>query len=207
MLNKMLKVVLLVSLSLIYVSCSTDSRSLIEGRVVDKLTDTALNSGSSKNDSGSTVSGRGGRSKGSYSGGATGDEHYIDDDIIFVSKEPFKGSGWIYVQPAREVEAPTAKTKNEGKFMIVHNGDEMWTKNFWKTRIAKEKEIKIGAIVVAFNRQAEEGIYVAPDDKESAINESWFMAKVTDLSNKYRGYVVVSGGYKVSMENMRVVVK
>jgi hypothetical protein len=32
------------------------------------------------------------------------------------------------------------------------------------------------------------------------------MAKVTDLSDMYRGHVTVSGNYKISLNNLRVLV-
>jgi hypothetical protein len=35
---------------------------------------------------------------------------------------------------------------------------------------------------------------------------NWFMAKITDISDLYKGYVTVSGGYKVNPKNLRVLV-
>lgn len=210
MIGKIIKAMLLTIACTAFVSCSTDSRSLIEGRMVDSLTDAALNSSKSDNKSSgkeaSSTSGKKSKSKSSYSGEATGDEHYIDDDIVFVSKNAFKGSGWMYVKAAKEVIPPSSKTKNEGQYMIIDNGDEIWTKNHWKTRIASEKELKLGLVIIAFDDN-DGGVYVAPENKSDAINDSWFMAKITDMSDKYRGYVTVSGGYKVSLENIRVATK
>jgi hypothetical protein len=204
MIGKIIKAMLLTIACTAFVSCSTDSRSLIEGRMVDSLTDAALNSSKTTNDnSGSETSGKKSKSKSKYSGEATGDEHYIDDDIVFVSEKPFKGSGWMYVKAAKEVTPPSSKTKNEGQYMIIDNGDEIWTQNHWKTRIASEKELKLGLVIIAFD-DSDGGVYVAPESKDKAINDSWFMAKITDMSDKYRGYVTVSGGYKVSLENIRV---
>jgi hypothetical protein len=33
------------------------------------------------------------------------------------------------------------------------------------------------------------------------------MAKITDMSDRHKGYVTVSGGYKISLENIRIAVK
>ena len=207
MIGKMLKAVIMMLACVAFVSCSSDSRSLIEGRMVDSLTDQALNSTKSNTEnSGSTTSGNKTKSKGKYSGEATGDEHYIDADVIFVSKDQFKGSGWMYVKAAKEITPPSSKTKDEGQYMIIENGDELWTKNHWKTRIASEKELKIGLVGIAFDDN-EDGVYIAPGNKADAIHDNWFMAKITDMSDKYRGYVTVSGGYKVSLENIRVTTK
>lgn len=204
MISKMIKAVILMLACTAFVSCSTDSRSMLESHAVNSLTDAALNSSKTSNgNSGSETSGKKSKSKSKYSGEATGDEHYIDDDIVFVSEKPFKGSGWMYVKAAKEVTPPSSKTKNEGQYMVIDNGDEIWTQNHWKTRIASEKELKLGLVIIAFN-DSEDGVYVAPESKDKAINDDWFMAKITDMSDKYRGYVTVSGGYKVSLENIRV---
>jgi len=90
--------------------------------------------------------------------------------------------------------------------MIISDGSQIWTKYFWKTRIAAEKEIKIGLVIIAFER-GEDGVYKAPEDKSQALANNWFMAKITDISDKHKGYVTVSGGYKINLDNMRVSVK
>jgi hypothetical protein len=187
------------------ISCGTDTRSLIEGKVVDGLADKAFNSSSNDSDNKTSDSGNK-KSQKKFSGSSTGDGHYIDSDIIFISKEPFKGSGWIYVKTAKTVTPASAKTKNEGLYMTTSDGDEIWTKYFWKTRIASEKELKTGLIVIAFER-SEDDVYVSPENKSQAISDNWFMAKITDMSDRHKGYVTVSGGYKISLENIRIAVK
>jgi len=206
--EKLIKIFFLTIICTALASCGTDTRSLIEGTMTDTIKNQAFNSSkSNNNDSGNEASDN--KSKGSkskYSGGSTGDDHYIDSDVMFVSKEPFKGSGWIYVQTAKVVTPPSSKTKNEGLYMIISNGEEIWTKYFWKTRIASEKELKIGLVVIAFER-GDDGVYYSPEDKSQALSYNWFMAKITDLSDKHKGYVTVSGGYKINLENMRVAAK
>jgi len=210
MIVKMIKASLLMIACAAFVSCGSDTKSLIQGRMVDSLTDKAINSATSKNeDSGSEASsskGKSSKSKNKYSGSATGDEHFIDADVVFISKDPFKGSGWIYVQTAKVVTPPSSNTKNEGEYMIISSGEQIWTKNSWKTRIAREKELKIGLVVIAFENN-QDGVYSVPENKADALSHNWFMAKITDMSDKYRGYVTVSGGYHISLENMRVSVK
>lgn len=207
MIEKLIKIFFLTIICTAFISCGTDTRSLIEGTMTDTIKNQALNSSNSNNNSGneaSDIKGKGSKSK--YSGGSTGDDHYIDTDVIFVSKEQFKGSGWIYVKAAKVITPPSSKTKNEGQYMIISDGEEIWTKYFWKTRIASEKELKIGLVVIAFER-ADDGVYYAPEDKSEALSDNWFMAKITDLSDKHKGYVTVSGGYKINLENMRIAVK
>ena len=133
------------------------------------------------------------------------DEHYIGTDKYFVANEKLK-SPWMYVNLATMKTPASAKTKKQAEFMLVRDGVEMWTEFYWKTRILTEKEIKTGVVVIAF--EASDGdVYRAPESKDEAIQNNWFMAKITDVSDLYKGYVTVSGGYKVKVNNMRAITK
>jgi len=146
--------------------------------------------------------------KGYDAPGADGsDAHYIQPDDYFVDKDAFVGKTWMYVRLAKVVTAPTAATKYEGQFMQVHDGKEIWTKNYWKTRIATRADIKLGAVVIMFEGNSRDNVYQAPANKKEARNEAWFMAKITDTSDMYKGYVMVSGGYRVAVDNLRVAIK
>ncbi len=136
---------------------------------------------------------------------AEDDDHYINSDYYFITKENFK-QGWIYVTIATLKTAATAQTKGEAEFITVRDGEEIWTKYYYKTRIAAKEELKIGlqVIVLEFN---ENDVNRAPASKDEALGNNWFMAKITDVSDMFKGYVTVSGGYKVSLDNMRVIVK
>ncbi len=90
---------------------------------------------------------------------------------------------------------------------LVGSGKEIWTKYYWKSRIAAKGEIKIGKTIIAFNDNREDDIYYAPENKEGARTDSWFMAKITDTTDMYKGYVMVSGGYKVAIDNIRIPLK
>lgn len=215
MIGKAVKTLILLIACVAFVSCSESDRGVLKGRAFDTLTDKAFNSAtdtsssksSNKGSSGSSIEGKGAKSKGKYSGRETGDEHYIDDDVIFVSESPFNGSGYMLISPSKVITAPSSDTKNEGQYMIIESGKEIWTKNSWKTRIASESELKVGVIVIFFDRR-EDGVCQPPEDKEQAQRDNgWYMAKITDLSNKYRGYITLSGGWKVAMEDFRIIVK
>jgi hypothetical protein len=133
------------------------------------------------------------------------DDHYIGSDKYFVGTEKLK-SAWMYVSLATMKTPATAQTKNEAEFLMIRDGSEIWTKFYWKTRILNEKEIKTGLEVIAF--EAGDGdVYRAPESKDEAMNNNWFMAKITDVSDLFKGYVTVSGGYKVKVNNLRVVTK
>lgn len=134
------------------------------------------------------------------------DDHYIDDEHYFISKEKLAGA-WMNVTLSTMKTPASIETKNEAEFLTVADGEEIWTKFFWKTRILQKNEIKKGLEVIAFEGRNDDGVYCMPENKDEALNGSWFMAKITDLSDMYKGYVTVSGGYKVKLDNMRVAVK
>ncbi|GAB4221120.1 MAG TPA: hypothetical protein PL059_02295 [Spirochaetota bacterium] len=137
---------------------------------------------------------------------ALDDAHFIQDDDYFVSNQPYK-QGWIYVDLAKMIQPAKPETKNEAQFMTVREGKELWTKYFFQSRIAAIGECKVGTIVICFNDNEKDEVYHAPEDKDSARNGSWFMARITDMSDLYKGYVTVSGGYKVNKENIRIILK
>lgn len=136
---------------------------------------------------------------------AEDDDHYINSDHYFITKQKLT-QGWIYVTLATLKTAATPQTKNEAEFITVRDGEEIWTRYYYKTRIAEQKEIKIGLEVIACEIGDGE-VYRMPENKDEALQSGWFMAKVTDVSDLFKGYVTVSGGYKIKLDNMRVVVK
>ncbi len=61
--------------------------------------------------------------------------------------------------------------------------------------------------VIAFNDNNQDGVHKAPRKKDSARGGGWFCAKITDMSDTYRGNVTASGNCKVSLKNLRVIVR
>ena len=136
-------------------------------------------------------------------GASAGDMHFIQADDWFYSDRDFE-SGWIRVELAKMLQAPAPETKNEGKFMDVKDGKEVWTSHYWQTRIAEPSDIKMGAVMIIFD-YGKADRYVRPENQEYARTHDWFMAKITDTSTLYQNYVMVSGGYKVNTDNLRVI--
>lgn len=133
------------------------------------------------------------------------DDHYIASDYYFITKEK-PAQGYVYVTLATMKTPATAQTKDQAEFIEISSGNEVWTKYYYKTRILAKNEIKIGVLVISCN-VSDEDAYRAPDNKDEALNSGWFMAKITDVSDMFKGYVTVSGGYKIRLNNMRVAVK
>lgn len=135
---------------------------------------------------------------------ATEDAHFIQSDDYFISDKPLGDNAWIHIYLAKLVNSNSPK--GDAQFMRVGDGKKIWTKNFYTTRIANKNELKLGMKVTMLDA-SEDDIYHAPKTKEEARKGSWFMAVITDMSDLYKDYVTVSGGYKVSLNAIRVLIK
>jgi hypothetical protein len=138
---------------------------------------------------------------------ANDDDHFIQNDDYFTQKHALDNNAWMYVELAKMVTPPSAETKREGEFMKLKDGQNYWTKYYWKTRIASKNELKLGMHVIAFNDNHRDDLYRAPEKKSAARGGTWFYAKITDMSDMFRGFVTVSGNYKVGLKNLRVIIK
>lgn len=132
------------------------------------------------------------------------DNHFIQPDDYFVSKEELGSNSYIYVLLSKMVTRPSSGTKDEGEFMKIHDGQNVWTSNIWQSRISSKSELRLGMYMIAFNDNHQNGVYQAPKKKDTARGGSWFYAKITDISDMYKGYVTVSGNYKVGIHNIRI---
>ncbi len=112
----------------------------------------------------------------------------------------------MFVTLSKMVTKPSAATKDEGEFMTVAEGKNIWTNIIWQSRIASQDELKLGLHVIIFHDNNDK-IYKAPKKKDQARNRRWWMAKITDMSDLYKGYLTVSGGYKVAPNNLRIPIR
>lgn len=194
-------ILLLASILLVAIpGCKSDSNYLTD-TIKGRVTDAALDSLTTKSTETKTTQKT--TSTSDYVP-SDADAHYIQPSDYFIADREFPNSGWIYVYIAKVITAPTAQTKYEGQFMKVQDGKEIWTKYYWKSRIATKADIKIGAVVIMFDGNYQNNIAMPPKNKDEARNENWFMAKITDTTDLYKGYVTVSGGYKVGVDALRV---
>jgi hypothetical protein len=102
------------------------------------------------------------------------------------------------------VTPPSSGSKDEGEFMKVSDGQNQWTRHIWQSRIASTNELKLGMQIISFNDNNQNSVYQAPNKKDRARGGQWFLAKITDMSDSYKGFITVSGNYKVGMRNIRI---
>lgn len=134
---------------------------------------------------------------------ATEDAHFIQPDDYFIGKHELGQQAYMYVKLAKMITAPSGSTKGDGEFLQVSDGKTTWTNHIWRSRIAAADELKLGLHIIAFH-DSTDGVYQAPAEKEDARGRSWWYAKITDLTDTYKGYVTVSGNYKVGLKNIRI---
>lgn len=198
---KQLYVILFAMVLLVAIpGCKSDTGNYFSDTIKGRVTDAALDSLTTKSTETTSTQ----KTKSTDYAPLDADAHYIQPSDYFIADREFPNQDWIYVYIAKVVTAPTAQTKNEGQFMKVQDGKEIWTKYHWKSRIATGADIKIGAIVIMFDGNYQNNIGMPPKNKDEARNENWFMAKITDTTDLYKGYVTVSGGYKISVNNIRI---
>jgi hypothetical protein len=135
------------------------------------------------------------------------DAHFIQPDDFFIQRHGLESRTWIWVELAKMATSPNGSTKGEAEFMKIKNGKNYWTGHYWRTRIASQGELHLGMVVIAFNDHQNHGVYQKPERKDRARGGSWFMARITDMSDMYKGYVTVSGNYKVGLGNLRIVLR
>lgn len=138
---------------------------------------------------------------------AAEDAHFIADDMYFISDQALGGEPWVNAYPAHMTTPPSKKTKGEAEFMKVGDGTKLWTKYFWKTRIGTPDEVKNGTLIISYERENDQGYTIPPENKSDAYNVLWFLAKVTDKSTAYKGYLSTSKDVKVGKDSIRVIVK
>ena len=136
--------------------------------------------------------------------GGTEDPHFLTEDYWLVAKRPLKDKGYQMLQLSAAIAPPSPSTKNEGHFMDIRSGKQVWSGNAWRTRPATSDEIKLGARVYMFHDNRQSSGYSKPASRHDALTSRWWTGRVTDTSTAYKGTVTVAGRYQVAVDNLRV---
>jgi hypothetical protein len=132
------------------------------------------------------------------------DQHFIYSDEVFIDDRGYNGEGYSYVQLAKVLQVPDAAHKGQGRFFPIVTGKEMWTEHAWTSAVATTAAITLGQTVLVFNDNHRGGVYFAPEDKKDARTGSWFICRITDVSDLFKQQVTVAGHYTVHTGNLRV---
>lgn len=137
----------------------------------------------------------------------TGDAQFLQADDYFVSDEMLGDSDWKYVEMAKMITPASPETKNQAQFLMIQAGNTAWKKYWMKTRIAGSADITLGKQVIMFEGNSVNSVYNSPESNQQARSYNWFTSRIVDTSETFRGYVMVGGGYKVALANLRVIVQ
>ena len=129
--------------------------------------------------------------------GGAEDAHFVRADHWLVSDKPLPAQGWQWVDLAVALKNPSAATKREGQFMRTGDGWILWTAHAHRTRPATQADLKVGGF--AFMPHVKKNsVYGAPSSRKVALGSRWWVARIVDTSELYKGVVTVAGNYKVA---------
>ena len=131
------------------------------------------------------------------------DQHFLSPDHWIVADRALGNRTYVYAHVAAAVQAPSAQTKNEGRFLLLDSGAFVWSAHAWKTRPATAQDIQVGREVMLLHRN-QGSVYRAPKERVEALTTRWWIAKVVDTSELYKGVVSLAGGYSASLDGLRV---
>lgn len=120
------------------------------------------------------------------------DEYVVDADL---------SNGTCYV--SKLLTSPNEKTKGHAQFLRVHDGKQSWSKKWFRTRPLRRGEVvRLDQRIVYYDDGAS-----APASRKDALQNSWTVARVTDLYNLFQGTVTVGGRSEdVRLEAVRAIV-
>lgn len=133
------------------------------------------------------------------------DSHYLTREDYFIGETELGSQEWIRVGVAKMTKPASAATNNEAEFLSAQTGTSVWTKYYFKTRVAAKEELAVGTMVICLDT-AENNIYRAPKNNNEARTAIWWASRITDNSEIFKGYVIVGGNYKVALDAVRIVV-
>lgn len=139
--------------------------------------------------------------------GQATDIHFIEDDDFFVCDAPLGTNTSVGVKTAKMINPPTQSSKMQAQFMIMGDGTQVWTKDYYTTKVGRAATVKPGQLIICFEGKGENDIYKGPQTDEEKRTGTWILSKVAATSNINDGYITLINGFKVDIENIRVIAK
>lgn len=136
-----------------------------------------------------------------------GDNHFIQVDDFFVMEEPLGTNTWVYAAVAKMSTAPSQETDNQGQFLRILDGQSIWSRHWAYTRKATAEDIALGKQVIFLDITGDNDVYRSPLSNQEARTSWWLTSRIVDLTNLFRGQVMVGGGLNVSTDALRVIVE
>ncbi|MDP2172167.1 MAG: hypothetical protein Q8J62_00130 [Candidatus Cloacimonadaceae bacterium] len=135
------------------------------------------------------------------------DNHFLQIDDFFIMDNTLDGHAWIYSAIAKMTWEPSPDTDNQGQFLRGMDGQSIWTRHWVRTRKATRADLVIGRKVIFLDRFDQYGNYRSPMSNQEARANWWLHSRIVDLSELFRGVVMVGEGMMVNESALRVVVE
>lgn len=133
------------------------------------------------------------------------DNHFVQLDDYFIMDTPLEGNSWVYASMAKMTQAPSIATDNQAQFMRIMDGQTVWTKNYVRTRKATRADLTLGKPVVFLDLTDQFGNYRSPESNQEARVSWWLHSRIVDLTELFKGLVMVGDGLKVNESALRVI--
>jgi len=134
------------------------------------------------------------------------DAHWVQADDYFVANRAFT-SGWLGVSIAKLKEPPSEASKGEALFFVIHDGHDLRSAYFYRTRPALKADLVLGNLLICFDGNTKAKVRLPPRDKDNARPGAWWLGRITDLSDLAKGYATLAGSYHCAPEALRAIVK
>ncbi|HVK72495.1 MAG TPA: hypothetical protein VM734_04220 [Kofleriaceae bacterium] len=128
-------------------------------------------------------------------------DHCLEADDLLVG-DAFQ-SGYVSAQVGKQTAPPNPA--GEATFMILADGGTRTSRTSYRTHKAAPEELAVGALVAALDATGNDNVYRAPTSREDATRTSWFVSRIVSVDSAAQGHVIVSGGYLVALDALRIV--
>lgn len=135
------------------------------------------------------------------------DNHFIQADDFFVMEDPLGSNTWVYTAMAKMSTAPSSETDNQAQFLRIMDGQSLWSRHWAYTRKATAEDIALGKQVIFLDVTNDDDVYRSPESNQEARTSWWLTSRIVDLTNLFRGQVMVGGGLNVRTDALRVIVE
>jgi len=130
------------------------------------------------------------------------DLHWFSSDDYLVASNSARPEKVQSMRVAKMVDPPAEASKGEARFLVA-NGNDLWTRNYYRTRVAAPADLAVNALAFCHSYSSFRSETAGPHDKQDSRNNAWFFGAITDVSDAYKGRIAV-GSHSCPIDAVRV---
>jgi len=131
------------------------------------------------------------------------DKHFLSSSHYHIAKKPLPEKGYDLIHVGLAIAPPAATRQGEGHYYNAKTGRPLWTAHAWLSRPATQQDLTVGRHVIYASKR-KGGLHVPVASRQESLHQQWYVAKLVDTSQLYKGVVTTSQGHDVSLEALRV---